>query len=492
MKKFIFLSIFALGLGMTSCDDFEYPNPPAQSNPQEEVYDAANLKVDAITSPINLETANAANATVKLAVLTSAEGLPEGYNPFFQAYMSASEDFADAKAFATFFDGTTVYSKPDAMDAVYHEVMGTIDPNAKTVYIRLAAYAYNEKGSVKQYRLGGTDTYFGTMSTSVTPFAPDFVVEDSYYLIYSSDAETWTKDNSIPFTHSDASPYDDPNFSLMCNFSAAQLGEGLYWKVIPETTYASFDLANGVVIGVVEADSESRSGKLDDSADQLAGWFDLDGMAEFKINMKDLTFSYRTAIENFWLAGNDVNGLSWTFADDPTMFTFDYVHYAGVANLDAEFKFSPTNGWKGDFGSDGGLVLKDKDGQVYAEGKATGGGNINVPEPGFYFISLNYSTKDLSLLKVESMGIIGGFNSWSESVDMTASEDNFVYTLTADLNEGDEWKFRANGQWTFSLGGDFDNLSPFNGANFKCNETGTYDIRLDLSQLPWTATVVKK
>ena len=75
---------------------------------------------------------------------------------------------------------------------------------------------------------------------------------------------------------------------------------------------------------------------------------------------------------------------------------------------------------------------------------------------------------------------------------MEASEDNMVYTLTADLNAGDEWKFRANNQWTVSLGGALDNLSPFNGDNLKCEETGTYDIRLDLSTLPWTATVVKK
>ncbi|MDE5595130.1 MAG: hypothetical protein K2I89_06120, partial [Muribaculaceae bacterium] len=72
------------------------------------------------------------------------------------------------------------------------------------------------------------------------------------------------------------------------------------------------------------------------------------------------------------------------------------------------------------------------------------------------------------------------------------SEDNMVYTLTADLNAGDEWKFRANGNWTVSLGGALDKLSSFNGENLKCEETGTYEITLDLSTLPWTATLVKK
>ena len=70
--------------------------------------------------------------------------------------------------------------------------------------------------------------------------------------------------------------------------------------------------------------------------------------------------------------------------------------------------------------------------------------------------------------------------------------NDFTYTITQTLNEGDEWKFRANGQWTVSLGGTFDNLDPFNGPNFKCTESGTYDITLDLSTLPWTVKVDKK
>ena len=70
--------------------------------------------------------------------------------------------------------------------------------------------------------------------------------------------------------------------------------------------------------------------------------------------------------------------------------------------------------------------------------------------------------------------------------------DDFTYTVTQDMTEGDEWKFRANDQWTVSLGGQFDNLDPFNAPNFKCDATGTYEITLNLRNLPWTATVVKK
>lgn len=110
---------------------------------------------------------------------------------------------------------------------------------------------------------------------------------------------------------------------------------------------------------------------------------------------------------------------------------------------------------------------------------------------GLYYIRLNYVSKDMQLVKLASWGIIGGFNGWANSVEMTKVDD-FTYTVTQDMNEGDEWKFRANGQWTVGLGGSFDNLDPFNGPNFKCDATGTYEITLNLQNIPWTAKVVKK
>lgn len=476
---------------MVSCDDFSYPNPPAQSNPQEPVFESANLKLNSVVAAdVDLIQANDANKAVALAELESAEGLPEDYNLSFVGQISGDENFGGAQDFDVAFDGKTLSANADNLDAAYHSALATIDPRAKTVYIRFKAYAETEGAPAA--RLGGMDAYFGSLATNMTPFAPDFVVEDAYYLIYSADAETWKKEDAIQFNHGSASPYDDPSFSLICNFTAEQVGEGLYWKVVPQTTYDSFDLTSGVVYGVTEEDSEKRSGSLDESAEQLAGYFDLVGSAMFEINMRDLTFSYKQAIENFWLAGDNVNGLTWSFADQATMWTNNYVDYYGVANLGSEFKFSPTNGWNGDFGSDGGLTFGTNDsGELVGNGEATGGKNINVDEPGFYYITLNYATKALQLVKINSWGIIGGFNGWDASVDMTASEDNLVYTVTQTFNAGDEWKFRANGQWTVNLGGALDNLIP-GGDNIKCEEAGTYEITLDFSTLPWTATLVKK
>lgn len=501
MKKYIFLPAFAaLALGFAACDDDDTLGIPV-TNPQLPAIEDNIVSVgasDEAPAVADLQAYNDNEQNFPVAAITATEEWPEGYGFGAVAQISRSEDFAQAFDIPAYTNGKTILLNPDDVQGVIYDNF-TKDPANIDLWVRFGVLAVNGK---EEIRMGNADTFYGAEKITVKPFDPVAVIEPVYYLIYSDDAETWTKAHAIAFTHNDKSQYDDPNFTLMCNFSGAEIGDGLYWKIIPQSTYETFDLPNGFVIGVTEADSESRSGKLDISDDQLAGWFDITGPAMFEVKLdfvsnangeeKALTFKYLQAIQNFWLAGDNVNGQTWSFGQ-PTMFTFNYVDYAGVANLGTQFKFSPTNGWNGDFGSDGGLSVKDNGGQVYAEGFATGSNNINVPEPGFYYISLNYATKALSILKIESMGIIGGFNGWNASVDMVASDNNFVYTLNGvELNEGDQWKFRANGQWTFSIGGDFDNLSPFNGANFECKETGTYDIRLDMSTLPWTATVVKK
>ena len=53
MKKIALLSALVLALGFTSCDNYEEPNPPAQTNPQESI-----LKTDevAVNNALGAET----------------------------------------------------------------------------------------------------------------------------------------------------------------------------------------------------------------------------------------------------------------------------------------------------------------------------------------------------------------------------------------------------------------------------------------------------
>lgn len=502
MKKYIFLPITALALGFAACEDDDTLGIPIV-NPEITAVDPSIVSVTSMPDlgVISLEEYNNEDKNFAVATISVGEGWPEGYGFGAVAQLATDENFSNAFEIPAYTNGTTILLNPEEVQAYITEYI-TKDPAQQTLWVRFGMQAVNGKEVI---RLGDADSFIGTQQITVLPFSPAAVIEPAYYLILSDDAETWAPANAVKFTRSDKSPYDDPTFSLVYKIPADQYPDGAYWKIIPQSTFDTFDLENGLVIGAAQDDAEKRSGKLDESADQAVGYIDLTGNIEFSVNLdrvaaatgadeakeNAMTFSFKQAIENFWLAGDNVNGLVWGFSDQPTMWTNNYVDYYGVANLGSEFKFSPTNGWSGDFGSDGGLTFGEEDGQLVGKGEATGGKNINVAEPGFYYITLNYATKALELVKIDSWGIIGGFNDWGASVDMTASEDNMVYTLTQTFNAGDEWKFRANGQWKVNLGGALDNLTP-GGDNIKCEEAGTYEITLDLSTLPWTATLVKK
>lgn len=501
MKKYIILPLAAIALGFTACEDDDTLGIPVV-NPEIPAVDPSIVSVAPsadMPEIISLETYNDNAQNFPVATVTAGEEWPAGYDFGAVAQISTNENFSNAVELPVVASGTTFMLNPEEVQGYVYSV--TRDPSEITLWVRYGVQAVNGKEVI---RLGDADSFIGTQQIKVVPFSPVAVIEPVYYLIWSDDAETWSKANAAAFTRGSGSQYDNPTFTLIHNFDAAEL----YWKIIPESTYDSFDLENGLVIGVTEKDSESRSGKLDESADQLAGYLDMSGRVMFEVRLdrinavagddkekaEAMTFSYKAAIENFWLAGDNVNGLTWSFAEEPTMWTKDYTNYVGMAVLGSEFKFSPTNGWSGDFGSINGSSqpeYKDENGEYVGNGLANGGDNIKVGEPGLYYISLNYATRALQLVKIASWGIIGGFNEWGGSVEMTRVDD-FTYTVTQEMKKDDEWKFRANGQWTVSLGGQFDNLNPFNGPNFKCTEDGTYDITLNLRNLPWTATVVKK
>lgn len=305
---------------------------------------------------ISLEQYNNDDQNFPVATVTAGEEWPAGYTFGAVAQISTDENFSNAVELPVVANGSTFLLNPEQVQGYIYGL--TRDPSEITLWVRYGVQAVNGKEVI---RLGDADSFIGTQQIKVVPFSPAAVIEPVYYLIWSDDAETWAKANAAAFTKGSGSQYDNPTFTLIHNFETSDL----YWKIIPESTYDSFDLENGLVIGVTEKDSESRNGKLDESADQLAGYLDMSGRVMFEIRLDRinaaigddkekadaLTFSYMQAIANFWLAGDDVNGLSWSFAADPTMWTKDYVNYAGIAVLGSEFKFSPQAGWGGDFGS---------------------------------------------------------------------------------------------------------------------------------------------
>ena len=146
--------------------------------------------------------------------------------------------------------------------------------------------------------------------------------------------------------------------------------------------------------------------------------------------------------------------------------------YQGYYWLDGEFKFKPNaDNWDNDLEYVSGNALG---------GTLTDGGGPNCPDPGagFYQINLDAAGMTYSLLKIESISMIGGFNGWSEDLEMTYNAAEGCWEVTTDAVSG-EFKFRANHDWGINWGGAEGDLTQ-DGANLNI-EAGTYKFQLYIS-----------
>ncbi len=146
--------------------------------------------------------------------------------------------------------------------------------------------------------------------------------------------------------------------------------------------------------------------------------------------------------------------------------------YVGYYYLAGEFKFKPNkDDWEGCLE----LVKGSSSGGTLAVGS---GSNCSVSEAGFYMIELDLPNMKYSLTKIETVGIIGTFTDWSSDVDMTYNVSDGCWEATATVSDED-FKFRANHDWTLNWGGTESNLIR-NGENLSLS-AGTYKFRLYLS-----------
>ncbi len=196
--------------------------------------------------------------------------------------------------------------------------------------------------------------------------------------------------------------------------------------------------------------------------------------------------------EHRWGAIGDATANAWDA--DRNMYykgLVDEVHtWHGVITLAAtgEFKFRINDDWFLDIGgalaADGVEVAMDK-----------GGANIASPGAGAYFVTIKTAdegeTWTASMTNV-GWGLIGAATptGWDSDTDMTA--DGFVdgittYSITIDLG-ADEYKFRANDDWAYNLGGDAAALEA-DGGNLSVATAGTYTVTLSYDGETYTSSI---
>lgn len=485
MKKSVLFGIFAIGIGFVSCDnDFDFPNPPGQSNPQEPVYDSANLTLKSIvSSTINLDEINNSDSLVPLAEITATDSLVPGYELKFVGQMAATDAFATPAEFPVTLDGTQLMANPDDLDAAFHEVMKTLDPSAKETHIRYIGYAVE---GTNYMRLGGENVYYCPMTATMSPFAPEFTVEEEYYIVGTCTNGTLDINKAIKMTNSGISPYDDPSFSAMIEVSPDQAGGGYEWAIVPRSTISA---GSGLVIAVSDSELDAeKSGYLKDYS-ALGTYGVINEASKFLItvNLKpeDNLYSYNIAyaFDNLWTPG-PANG--WNAGASQMLYTNNYKNYMGYVHVDTEFKFTSAPDWNHtNFGF-------AEAGKLSTDG---GAGNLKVTQNDEPFgnslywctadiVALTYTTTPVASIAIIGDATVGG---WNEETKMTPSEDLLTWTLKTTLKNG-EFKFRANNDWPINLGGSLDNLTQ-DGANIAAPVTGEVTITLDLSSIPYTATI---
>lgn len=211
-----------------------------------------------------------------------------------------------------------------------------------------------------------------------------------------------------------------------------------------------------------------------------------DGVVSNAVNVKITTYILSFP-EKMWLPGG-YQSPGWDIANAPALSLSAKQKgvYQGFVDLttadgsDAEFKFSAAPSWSGvDFGfEDVTVETKGSDGLpfAYAESKTLGGSNIKVPS-GLYYIKLDKKNGTLVMVQVKNLEIGGSFaaSDWKTFFPMTKKGSKWAAAEDFEMKPNDEIKIRFNTDWTYSFGGELDNVV-FGGDNIKFTESaGKYE-----------------
>ena len=473
--------MLALSLGFASCEE-EWVEATPQANPQEPTFTVDGVTVaNMLPEAIDLKTIAEDDDTIKSLQISEVKDQPANSEFEFALEMSANENFANATKITTTVVDNTVCSSAKAWQDAYYTTVSH-SPKAKDVYVRYAAYL--KKGENSIVRLGGPDVYVGQSKVSVTPFPSEMPIEQAYYLLGTING--WSVAEAVKLNHSDKDVYDDPVFTIKVDITKEQAAAGWWWKIVPQSTYETgnwVDAAYGS-FGVAENGSSETEGMLvarTATEDCGAGCLNTDGQLLLTINIEDGTYSFTSAVDYLYTPGG-ANG--WSQVASQKLGTTDYSNYNGYAYINTDgFKFTNAPDWDHvNYGAG------DEAGKL-----STAGGNITVAANGLYYCKVNTASLVYSLTQITTIGVIGDAtpSGWDASTALVPVDATMLKWTGDIVFKGGEFKFSANEGWDINLGGALDNLTQ-DGGNLATPGEGTYTVTLDLSNIPYTATIAKK
>lgn len=422
-------------MSMVSCtEDFTDWGKP-QTNPQEDAVTFGNGSV-APVDVINLADVN--TEKVKVASIVAPTSSNAAYTPNYKIN----------------FDGQSFDIDADGNMATAELTSYIVDkygkrPTERDIDATLDAWVSNGSTAVKM-------ATSATFQVKAIPEAP--VIEEGYYLVgdmfTTEDVNGWSKAAAKAFKHSDKDVYDDPVFTV--SFETTKADQ--YWKIIPKKNIDSGDLwAAGVVGPKVDGD-DSMTGLLTNT-EAKAGKIAKAGKYKLTINMMDYSYTLEEVNYDpfiYFIGATD----GWKNAEQKLALVDDakgvytgYLYCADPNGWGNQFKFQRVAGsWDNEINSG---AFSTFSGAATSEG-----GNIGVNAgEGVYYFDVNLSEGTITATKVETMGIIGGFNNWASDTAMTWNAEEYCFEATNVGVTADGWKFRVNGGWDINLGGSLNNLT---------------------------------
>lgn len=227
-----------------------------------------------------------------------------------------------------------------------------------------------------------------------------------------------------------------------------------------------------------------------------------DGVVSNAVNVKITNYGLSFP-KKMWLPGG-YQSPGWDIANAPALSLSAKQKgvYQGFVDLttadgsDAEFKFSAAPSWSNvDFGFEDVTVKTEGTEELpfaYAESKTLGGSNIKVPS-GLYYIKLDKNNGTLVMVQVKNLEIGGSFaaSGWGTFIPMTRNGSEWAAADAFEMKENDEIKIRFNTNWTYSFGGEMDNVV-FGGGNIKFTKSaGKYKLVFDTKTSDFVLNAVK-
>ena len=446
-------------MAMVSCteDYTDWSKPQVNAEPK-----AVEFGNGSVTPVDVINLANVTEEKVQVASIVAPTSSDAGYTPTIKINLGDKTFDIDNDGKMATADLATYISETYGKRPVERDIDATLD-----------AWISNGSTVVK---MATSETF----QVKAIPVAP--VIDEGYYLVGDmftvkdvDDAVVFDGWNNVSakqaFKHSDRDVYDDPILTL--TFETTKANQ--YWKILPKKNIDAGTLwADGVVGPKVDGD-DSMTGLLTNAAPK-AGKIAEPGKYKLTLNMMDYSYTIEPVNYDpfiYFIGSTDgwkSNKQKLALVDDAKGVYTGFVYIADPNGAGFEFKFQrEPNNWDTAIGASTFVTFKG------AAKDAKNGNNIGVNAgEGVYYIDINLSESTITATKIESMGMVGGFQEptpgWHEDkpLEMTWNKEEYCFEVTgAGIADGVEWKFNTNHSWDISLGGTINNLEVNSQTNLK-------------------------